>query len=333
MPATNIEKLKSTKDFARKDIFLCIARMANGRLFAGSSEFKIYEIDLGAKPDAKEIGAHESYVTGVAVAGNAIVSGGYDGKLIWWDVDKKTAIRKIDAHQKWIRRVRTSPDGKLIASTADDMVCRVWDANSGKLVHELRGHAEQTPNSYPSMLYACAFSPDGKFLATGDKVGHIVVWDTATGAKVSTMEAPGMYTWDPVQRRHSIGGIRSLAFSPDGQALAVGGIGKIGNIDHLDAPARVEIFDWRAGKQTVELLGDAKFKGLVNQLWVQPQGEWLLGAGGANDGFLLFYDVKAKKTLRQEKAPMHIHDIVVSDNGDTIWAAGHGKIVIYELKA
>ena len=71
----------------------------------------------------------------------------------------------------------------------------------------------------------------------------------------------------------------------------------------------------------------------MNQLWYQPQGEWLLGAGGANDGFLLFYDVKNKKTLRQEKAPMHIHDIAVSDNGDTIWAAGHGKIVVYELKA
>jgi WD40 repeat protein len=332
MPKTNPEKLKSTKEFSHKDIFFCIARMQNGRIFAGSSAFKVYEIDLGAKPEAKEIGTHGSYVTGLAVAGNAIVSGSYDGKLIWWDVDKKSAIHTIEAHSKWIRDVQCSRDGKLIASTADDMVCKIWDATSAKLLHELRGHGEQTPNNYPSMLYACAFSPDSRFLATADKVGHIVVWDAATGAKISTMEAPTMYTWDPVQRRHSIGGIRSVAFSPDGSMLAVGGIGKIGNIDHLDANARVEIFDWRAGKQAIEFPGD-KFKGLVNQLWYQPQGEWLLGAGGANDGFLIFYDPKNKKMSRQEKVPMHVHDIAVSDNGDTIWAAGHGKIMVYELKA
>ena len=44
-----------------------------------------------------------------------------------------------DAHDKWIRKV-ASPvaDGKLVvASVADDMVCRLWDAETGKLLHEL----------------------------------------------------------------------------------------------------------------------------------------------------------------------------------------------------
>ena len=47
--------------------------------------------------------------------------------------------------------------------------------------------------------------------------------------------------WDPKARIHSIGGIRSLAFSTDSTQLAVGGTGKINNIDHLEALARVEI--------------------------------------------------------------------------------------------
>ena len=98
------------------------------------------------------------------------------------------------------------------------------------------------------MLYALTFSQDGKFLATGDKVAHVAVWDVETGQQVGSCEAPIMYTWDKVQRLHSIGGVRSLAFSPDDKQLAVGGTGKIGNIDHLEAKARVEVFDWKAGQ-------------------------------------------------------------------------------------
>ena len=116
-----------------------------------------------------------------------------------------------------------------------------------------------------------------------------------------------MYTWDKVQRLHSIGGVRSLAFSPDGKQLAVGGIGKIGNIDHLEAKSRVEVFDWKAGKQA-RGVRRATSQGLVNRLAWSPGGSWLLGAGGAGEGFLLFFDVAAKKTLRQEKLPMHVHD-------------------------
>ena len=144
-------------------------------------------------------------MTGVALAGKTLVSGSYDCKLIWWDTKKNKEIRSIEAHSKWIRKVRVSPDGKLFASVADDMVCRVWDAETGKKVHELRGHQEKTPNHFNSMLYAVAFSPDGKYLATGDKVGHIVVWDVAKGTQLAAMEAPIMYTWDPSARLHSIG--------------------------------------------------------------------------------------------------------------------------------
>src|SRR5262249_55451706 len=160
--------------------------------------------------EPRELGAHESYVTGVALAGKTLVSGSYDCRLSFWDTEARTKVRTAEnAHAKWIRRVTASPDGKTVASAADDMVCRLWDVATGKMTAELRGHQEMTPHHFPSMLYAVTFSPDGHYLATGDKVGHIVVWDVATGKEAATLEAPVMYTWDPVQRRHSIGGIRS----------------------------------------------------------------------------------------------------------------------------
>src|SRR5438045_7462082 len=96
-----------------------------------------------------------------------------------------------------------------------------------------------------------------------------------TGNKLAAVEAPTLYTWDPRQRRHSIGGVRSVAFSPDGRLLAAGGTGQINNIDHLEANDRIEIFDWQSGKRTHELVGD-KFKGLAESLQFHPNGEWLI---------------------------------------------------------
>ena len=262
-----------------------------------------------------------------------LVSCGYDGKLVWWDTVNNRKVRTTDAHAKWVRRAVASPDGAVVASVADDMACKLWDAATGTLIRELKGHAELTPTHFNSMLHAVAFSPDGKLLATGDKVGHVAVWEAASGKPVGTVEAPTLYTWDKAQRNHSIGGVRSLAFSPDGKHLAVGGMGKVGNIDHLEGKARIEVFDWAAGgKPTLELQSD-KFAGLVNALRYAPDGAWLLGAGGAAEGFFLFVDVAAKKLVKQEKVGMHVHDVALNAAADTITAAGHNRLAVYALQA
>jgi WD40 repeat protein len=329
MANVRAEKLKVVTDFSRPEIIFALARApGSSRLFFAGSAGTIYDVDISqAKPGPKEVGAHGSYVTGLVLTGKIVVSGGYDGRLIWWDIESRKQVRIIAAHTKWIRKVSVSSDGKILASVGDDMVCRLWDAGNGKLLRELRGHLEQTPHHFPSMLFVCTFAPDGRSLATADKVGHIVVWDAASGKPAKTLEAPAMYTWDPVQRKHSIGGIRALAFSPDGKHLAAGGISKIGNIDHLDGKARIEVFDWQKGEKTHEYVDD-KFKGIIEHLAFHPQGDWLLGGGGANDGFFLFFDVKTNKAIRQEKAAMHVHTFTLDEKAETIYAAGHGKIQV-----
>ena len=219
----------------------------------------------------------------------------------------------------------------MVASVGDDMVCKLWDGATGKPLRELKGHAAKTPAHFDSMLYAVAFSADGKLVATGDKVGHVAVWETESGKPVGTVEAPTFYTFDAAQRMHSIGGIRSLAFSPDGKQLAVGGMGKVGNIDHLEGKARVELFDWKAGgKPTLELQSD-RFAGLVNALRYAPDGSWLLAAGGAAEGFFLFADFAAKKLVRQEKVNMHVHDVALSADAKTLTVAGYNKLAVYAL--
>jgi len=333
MSAVDPSKLKVARQVARKDILFGLARAAqSGRVYFGSSDGGVYVTDLADnKAEAKELARHESYVTGVAIAGECVVSGGYDRNLVWTNAADGKQVRKVEAHDRWIRQVVASPDGKLIASVADDMICRLWNAADGERVAELRGHDATTPHHFPSMLYACAFSNDGKLLATGDRVGKIVIWEVASGKALQTLDAAGLYTWDPTQRRHSIGGIRALAFSPDGVLLVAGGVGKINNIDHLDAPARLEVFDWKAGKRTHEISADSKLKGLVEQIAFAPDGDWFVGAGGGNGGLVVFGQATTGKIVFQDTAPMHVHGLAMSEAGDTIYAAGHNKLVVWNL--
>jgi WD40 repeat protein len=334
MRAARPEAVKVVKEISRRDIVFALARKpGSSRVFCGGSDFAVCAIDLEqAKPEGVELGRHASYVTGIALAGTMLISGGYDGRLIWWNIESHSKVREVDAHRKWIRGVAAAPGGHIVASVADDMVCRIWDVESGRVIRELEGHAELTPTHFPSMLFACAISPDGRAIATGDKVGHVIVWDLDSGHQLAAIETPELYTWDPVQRHHSIGGIRSLAFSPDGTQLAVGGSDRISNIDHLDGKARVEVFDWKKGARTFDFVSD-KFKGLVESLAFHPKGDWLLAAGGGDkDGFFAFIDPATGKVLSQEKAPMYVHSLALNEDSDTIYAAGHHKIAVLSIK-
>jgi WD40 repeat protein len=324
-------QFKLVKQIDRPGICFEMARVpGSAYVYYGAGDANVYGLDLAAeKPEPKVFsGGHSGYVMGVALAGPQLISGAYDGKLVWWNIETGEKIRTVEAHGKWIRGLTLSPDAKTLASVADDMLCKLWSAETGELLRTLAGHELQTPQHYPSMLFASAFSGDGRLLATVDKVGHIVVWDVATGTQLRTLEAPLMYTWDPKQRRHSIGGIRSVAFSPDGKLLVGGGTGQINNIDHLEALARLEVFDWQAGKRTHEFPGE-KFKGLVESIVFHPSGEWLACAGGDHEGFVKFFDVYAGKLLHHDKAPMHIHSISLSESGDTLYAAGFGKLAVF----
>ena len=333
--ASEPQNLKKIKDWGRPEFAVSLARVpGSSRLFYGSSDGNIYHVDVAAeKPEFQPLAGHTSYVTGLAIAGNQLVSGSYDCRLMWWNTETREKVRTVEnAHQKWIRKLAAPPDGRFVISVADDMLVKVWKGDSGELVHTLQDHALQTPNHYPSMLYTCAVSADGKKVATADKVGHVVVWDIEAGKKLGAVEAPGLYTWDPAQRRHSIGGARSVAFSPDGTLLAVGGIGKIGNIDHLDGPTRLEIFDWQKAEKKFEIQDD-KLKGLIEQLVFDPTGKWLLGTGGDHNGFINFYNLTDGKIVKQEKAGSHIYACALDEAAEVLYLASHNQISHWELKA
>jgi WD40 repeat protein len=325
------DTVKVDKTVSLPGIGFCVTPDENpSTILLGMSDFAIHRLDFDAeKPEAQPISEarHQSYVTGIVRSGKTAVSGGYDGALIWWNLETGEIIRQVDAaHAKWIRMLALSPDGTRVASVADDMRTKLWDIESGQLIADWGDYEPKTPHGYPSMLYAVAFSPDGHWLATGDKTGQVLVRDPADGTVAARLETPVMYTWDPKARNHSIGGIRSLAFSADAKTLAIGGMGKVGNIDHLEGVSRIEIFEWESQSKLHEI-EDPKYKGLVEALRFGPGDQWLVAAGGDHGGFVSVYNVADGKLAAQEKVGNHVHDFTLAPDGESLITVGHHQAV------
>jgi WD40 repeat protein len=333
--AANLNNIQPAKKLTMPGDLLSVAPgPGKDQIFVGGWDGKIHLIDLAAeKPTPTSWVGHVSYVSGLVLAGNQLVSAGSDRKMVWWDATTRQAVRTVEnAHARWIRQLAVTSDGKAVASVGDDMVCRLWDAATGKVVQELRGHPEKTRHHFRSKLFACTFSFDGKLLATADQEGRMVVWEVATGKQRAVCEAPAFYEWDrsaEVGNGHSFGGVRSLAFAPDGKSLAAGGI------DNKDAAiiagmALVQVFDWQTGQKTHEF--KAGGNGVIESLRFHHRGDWLLGAMGAGAaGKLLFYDLEQKKVLKETPAPMLVFGLAMNAASDVIDTVGRGQLVRWSL--
>jgi WD40 repeat protein len=346
MPAIDPTKAKVKTTYPHPATFYGLCADPSGkRLYAGSEDYAVHVFDLDAakkEPFAKWA-KHDNYVSALVAVARAgktlVISGSYDRSLIWWDVAKGEALRLVEAHGGWVRDLAALPDGNRLVSCGDDMLVKLWETDSGKPVRTFEGHATRTPQGHVTALYVVAVSPDGKHLASGDRHGTVIVWETDTGKVAQKFEVPVLYTYDPRQRKRSIGGIRSLAFSGDGQFLAAGGIGQVENVDGLGGPATVEVWDWKKPQQRFAA-GAQGHKALINALLWHPDNTWLLGAGGGSDGGLLaFWKIdKMPEAPKKDAVPGqrvkvdgHVHRIVLAAGGTELYAAGYKRLDVWGL--
>jgi WD40 repeat protein len=70
-----------------------------------------------------------------------LVSGSRDGSVRIWNLETRETIRKLE-HGGAVSSVAVRSDGKRIASAGENEVARLWDAETGKLIAELKGDGE-----------------------------------------------------------------------------------------------------------------------------------------------------------------------------------------------
>jgi WD40 repeat protein len=83
----------------------------------------------------------------------------------------------------------------------NDRTVVLWELRSVKVLFALTGHQ--------ASVFALAFAPDGKILASAGNDFTVRLWDPATGKELRTLKG----------HADAIG---SLAFTADGQTLASG---------------------------------------------------------------------------------------------------------------
>lgn len=328
------------------------------RLYAGSFDHGLYVFDLGKekKEPAARWSGHGNYVSSVASFVSAgeprLVSGSYDRRLVWWNTETGEVEFSVDAHEGWIRAIAPFPDGERLVSVGDDMRVKVWDAESGRLIHSLEGHASLTPQGHVNALYAASVSHDQRTIASADRSGEVRVWEADSGRLAQTFRVPELYTYDPRQRKRSIGGIRAIAFSLDDGLIAAGGSGQVGNVDGFGGPSHVELWDWRRCERLVAT-GASGHKGILQDLAFHPSGLWLCAAGGgADDGVIAFWDAvelkgaglkrgsgdekKSEKDstavpAHRVKTGGHVQQICMNEDGSELYAAGYQKLEVWRV--
>jgi WD40 repeat protein len=284
------------------------------------------------------LGEHDSYASSLALIedSSTLISGGYDGALLWHHVKERKTMRKVSAHMFWSWQTAASRDGKFVASVTGQYICggykyeplperepsvRVFDARTGEIAHDF---------SHVPPVQSVAFSGDGKFLAAGNLMGEVRVWELANGKQVANFTTPSFTGWGIIKGHYYTGGIFALHFTANDEELYVVGMGSTTDPAAGNGKQLWQRFNWREGKKLGEANDGDLGRGLMETLAFHPNGSYFVMAGRLENGkwTMAFFDTKSGALLHSVDTKSRVTKAVFSADGAKLFlseALGQGK--------
>lgn len=225
------------------------------------------------------------------------------------------AMWELDAaHDGWIRSLAITPDGRRLASAGNDRHVRVFDAETGKPIREIRAGDDD--------LFAVAIHPDGQSVVSGDLFCRLKAWNVETGELLREFDATKMHFYD---RDQDVCGLRGLRFLDEGKTvLAAGAEPTRTGLGH-GIPV-IYFYDWETGKQTRRLeQGDAN-DGFIDDLVMHPAGFFMtVTIGQPGKGKLIFQRPEADKPFVEYTKMSNTHSLALNSDGSRFVVAATNR--------
>ena len=139
----------------------------------------------GGEP-IRQVGNHDDSVfAGAFRDDSTLLSGGFDKRIVLWDLQVGTAIRDFKGHSRGVTALCWLPDRKTFVSGSLDQSLRVWNADTGELVRSLSQHT--------GSIHALALCPSNgglPMVASSATDRTIRFWQPTIGRMVRYVRLP-----------------------------------------------------------------------------------------------------------------------------------------------
>ncbi len=305
---------------------------------------QVVATDPGPAPRLTLEGKSGTVWAATFLTGSQLFMGMEDGSIKLWDLKNGELIKTLDKQDGNIWTADVTSDGSLLVTAADESAVTLWDLTNFK---------KSFPLSESPATKVAVFSPNGKYIVTGNRSGIVRVWDweagvphahlsghkgtihalaySADGTRLASAGSQGIVkVWDlrgndwevtggpppSLELTLHVGAVYAVAFSPDGSKIASAG---------WDGSVRI----WDAVKGTQ-----------IHRIAAHEGDVWSLAFGGngriasaGSDGFVRVWNVDTKEEVFSYRTGRAVHVVRFAPDGTTLAAGGRdGNVRVWDVR-